>query len=219
MAVTDRRKRERAQRRQGILAAATRVFAQRGVDGASMDAIASEAELGKATLYYYFRTKEELYSAVLAEGTEQFFTGVMAVKGSPDDLAAMVEALLRRYTRFCCDNPALMTLMAPYLASMHWTEHTLQGGHPAGGPPAHPAAPLPIAREELPRHQAFIDDLRRQIAASPWAGNPDGLLEFLNDIFVALAHKHLAGRPTTAEQQVALYVQLIRDYRPAGEQS
>ncbi len=211
MAVTDRRKRERERRRQDILTAATGVFAERGVDGASMDAIATAAELGKATLYYYFKTKEELYGAVLAEGTERFFTGVLAVQRSHDDLATMVAALLRRYTAFCRDNPDLLKLMAPLLAGMHWTERALATGHPEATSP-----PPPVAREQVPHHLEFNTELVRLIGSSTWASQPDALLELLNDIFVALAHKHLAGRAASADRQVDLYVQLIRDYRPAG---
>ena len=48
-----------------ILAAAERVFARRGFDGARMAEIAAEAGLPKANLHYYFGTKERLYRAVL----------------------------------------------------------------------------------------------------------------------------------------------------------
>jgi TetR/AcrR family transcriptional regulator len=48
-----------------ILAAAERVFARRGFDGARMAEIAAEAELPKANVHYHFGTKEKLYRAVL----------------------------------------------------------------------------------------------------------------------------------------------------------
>ncbi len=48
-----------------ILAAAERVFARGGFDGARMNEIATEAGLPKANLHYYFGTKERLYRAVL----------------------------------------------------------------------------------------------------------------------------------------------------------
>jgi AcrR family transcriptional regulator len=49
-----------------IVAAGRRLFMQQGFGGASMDAIAAEAGVSKATLYAYFRSKEELFSHVVA---------------------------------------------------------------------------------------------------------------------------------------------------------
>jgi len=51
--------------RAAILEAAAREFAEHGIAGARTDAIAREARVNKALLYYYFRDKETLYGAVL----------------------------------------------------------------------------------------------------------------------------------------------------------
>ncbi|HEX4086360.1 MAG TPA: TetR/AcrR family transcriptional regulator [Chthoniobacteraceae bacterium] len=55
-----------------ILAAAERVFARDGVDGARIDEIAVEAGVNKALLYYYFKSKERLYEAVIEEHLGEF---------------------------------------------------------------------------------------------------------------------------------------------------
>ena len=49
------------------MAAALVEFAEQGMAGARMDAIAAAAGVNKALLYYYFRSKDELYAAVLDE--------------------------------------------------------------------------------------------------------------------------------------------------------
>src|SRR5271166_3602459 len=51
--------------RAAILQAAAQEFAEHGIAGARTDAIAREARVNKALLYYYFKDKETLYSAVL----------------------------------------------------------------------------------------------------------------------------------------------------------
>jgi TetR/AcrR family transcriptional regulator len=51
--------------RAAILRAAAREFAEHGIAGARTDAIAREAAVNKALLYYYFKDKETLYGAVL----------------------------------------------------------------------------------------------------------------------------------------------------------
>ena len=58
--------------RAAILQAAAREFAEHGIAGARTDAIAQEAHVNKALLYYYFKDKETLYGAVL----DQAFSGL-----------------------------------------------------------------------------------------------------------------------------------------------
>jgi TetR/AcrR family transcriptional regulator len=58
--------------RGAILQAAAREFAEHGIAGARTDAIAREARVNKALLYYYFKDKETLYGAVL----DHAFTGM-----------------------------------------------------------------------------------------------------------------------------------------------
>ena len=60
--------------RAAILKAAAGEFAEHGVAGARTDAIAREAGVNKALLYYYFKDKETLYGAVLDEA----FSGLKA---------------------------------------------------------------------------------------------------------------------------------------------
>jgi TetR/AcrR family transcriptional regulator len=48
-----------------ILVAAEQLFAKRGYDGVSMQQIASDAGISKANIYHHFKSKDELYLAVL----------------------------------------------------------------------------------------------------------------------------------------------------------
>ena len=48
-----------------ILQAALEVFAEKGLTGARVDDIAARTHTAKPTIYYHFRSKEELYAAVL----------------------------------------------------------------------------------------------------------------------------------------------------------
>src|SRR5574337_2168910 len=60
-----RRSRDREQLEQDILAAAKRLFANRGFGGVSLDHVAREVGVSKQNLLYYFPSKEELYRRVL----------------------------------------------------------------------------------------------------------------------------------------------------------
>lgn len=68
MGVVERKEREKIQRRNTIIDAAELVFFKRGIENASMDEVAQEAELSKGTLYLYFKSKEELYRAIILRG-------------------------------------------------------------------------------------------------------------------------------------------------------
>ena len=60
--------------RAAILRAAAEEFAEHGIAGARTEAIAREARVNKALLYYYFKDKETLYGAVL----DNAFSGLKA---------------------------------------------------------------------------------------------------------------------------------------------
>lgn len=66
MSAKDRQ--DRADRtRKKILRAAVREFSSHGLSGARTDAIAQAAAVNKALLYYYFKSKKDLYAAAIEE--------------------------------------------------------------------------------------------------------------------------------------------------------
>ena len=67
-ATTDRKSAERAARKELILQGALTVFKEKGLEGAKIDEIARVSGFGKATLYYYFTSKEEIFNALLLHG-------------------------------------------------------------------------------------------------------------------------------------------------------
>jgi len=72
-----------------ILLAAERIFAEAGLDGARTDGIAAAAGVNKALLYYYFRSKDALFQAVLENHMKAFHGQAMRVlssKGSARDI-------------------------------------------------------------------------------------------------------------------------------------
>ena len=68
MGIIERKEREKEQRRNEIIDAAEKVFFDKGVDNATMDAVAEIAELSKGTLYLYFKNKEDLHFAICMRG-------------------------------------------------------------------------------------------------------------------------------------------------------
>lgn len=61
------------QRRDAILAAARALFCKEPFESIAMTELAAAAGLAKGTLYLYFRTKEEIFLALLARGYSSWF--------------------------------------------------------------------------------------------------------------------------------------------------
>lgn len=62
------KKQEKEQRQNYILDAAEKLFFSRSYDNVSMDDIADEIEMSKATLYLYFKDKESLFFSIVLRG-------------------------------------------------------------------------------------------------------------------------------------------------------
>lgn len=82
---------------ESILAAAKQSFLARGFGAVSMDAIARQASVSKATVYAYFAGKEELFGAVIGRECEDRFAGFTAQELDPRDVAASLFVLGRRF--------------------------------------------------------------------------------------------------------------------------
>src|SRR3954471_15750009 len=82
---------------EAVLAAAERAFLAYGFGVVSMDAIARDAGVSKATVYAHFTSKEELFGSVIARLSEQRFHGFSVDALDPGDIEA---SLLTIATRF-----------------------------------------------------------------------------------------------------------------------
>ena len=80
--ISERQLEERKMRQKRILDGALEVFRTNGLDGATMDEIALKSGFGKATLYYYFHSKEEVFSAILVNGWEAIWTSLEPIIAS-----------------------------------------------------------------------------------------------------------------------------------------
>src|SRR2546421_7561463 len=80
-----------------ILRGARRAFLAAGFGAVSMDAIAREAGVSKATVYAHFGSKEELFGAVIADVAEQRFGGFSALELDPRDVEPSLYTIACRF--------------------------------------------------------------------------------------------------------------------------
>jgi TetR/AcrR family transcriptional regulator len=101
MGIQERKDREREQRKTNIIDCAMKVFLEKGIVNSSMEEIAECAELGKATLYLYFKSKEELVlnvlNNVLGNFNRYIEDRVSKVESAVDKIRMNGEALLDFY--------------------------------------------------------------------------------------------------------------------------
>jgi AcrR family transcriptional regulator len=63
---------EKRNTRLAIIEAAVEVFAQKGFEKATVDEIAAAANVAKGTVFYNFKTKEDIFFSIIEEGTRNF---------------------------------------------------------------------------------------------------------------------------------------------------
>lgn len=90
-----------------ILKAAKNVFLRKGMDGARMQEIADEADINKAMLHYYFRTKEKLFFAIFAEAFQSFFPKIHETLLLDIPFTEKIEIFIDKYIDLLIENPYL----------------------------------------------------------------------------------------------------------------
>jgi len=92
-------------RRAHVLDAARRVFAARGVEGASIREIAREAGYTAGALYSYFDSKEAIYAALVAESLDRLQAEVLAARAPKSQPAKALVAKAQAWFGFYANNP------------------------------------------------------------------------------------------------------------------
>ncbi|MFA5120400.1 TetR/AcrR family transcriptional regulator [Zavarzinia sp.] len=101
------RQRNKAQ----IIAAAEKVFAERGYDGATTAEIAEVAGLAKSNVHYYFGTKEAIYREVIA-GIVDLWLKAFGDITAEDDPAQAIATYIRRKLTYSRKRPLASRIFA-----------------------------------------------------------------------------------------------------------
>ncbi len=83
------------ERKQQILQSATLVFARLGFNKATMDDIVAESGLSKGTLYWYFKSKDEIIIAIL----DGFFNEELGALQAMDSIEGSAKEILNGICR------------------------------------------------------------------------------------------------------------------------
>lgn len=116
-----RKEREYAAHRREILAAAERVFAEKGFFATTMSEIAQEAEFGTGTLYKFFKSKKDLYFTLIDEKTEEINNLVMDELAKEARILEKIEKALKLQFEFIEKNRDFFRIYISERNRFEWT--------------------------------------------------------------------------------------------------
>jgi len=122
LGIAERREREREQIRTRIVEAARDILSEQGLDALSMRGIAERIEYSPATIYLYFRDKNELIRSVVEDGfrrLREVMAEELAVEGPDADARRQHRATGRAYVRFALENTAYFRVMFELPTAAH----------------------------------------------------------------------------------------------------
>ncbi len=114
MGIAERRERDKEALRTRIVEAARDIVSEKGLDALSMRTIAERIEYSPATIYLYFRDKNELLGEVIRAGFETMGTYIEAELnnvGAASNPMDQHRALGRAYANFALENTAYFRVM------------------------------------------------------------------------------------------------------------
>jgi AcrR family transcriptional regulator len=108
----------KAQRREALLGAAARYFAERGFNGVSIEDLGSAVGMSGPAVYRHFESKQALLAAILIDvSRELLHGGTEVVERAPDGELAL-RALVEFHVRFALNNPDVIRVQDRDLDSL-----------------------------------------------------------------------------------------------------
>lgn len=104
---------EKLAKRQSILDAAQKLYLQNSRELPSVSRIAEASGLAKGTVYLYFRTKEEIFLALLDEQFHSLLQSILTLFDAPQtSTGVLIDTFLEAYVAFLRDEPGFLRLAA-----------------------------------------------------------------------------------------------------------
>ncbi|EGW41494.1 TetR/AcrR family transcriptional regulator [Desulfosporosinus sp. OT] len=108
----DGREQRSEESRARILNSATKIFAEKGLDGSRIDEIAEDAGINKRMLYHYYGSKEDLYVEVLRYNYHKIYALGKNAFNLGYDPKENVTRAIRTYFYFLAENDSFVRLIS-----------------------------------------------------------------------------------------------------------
>jgi len=100
-----------------ILKAATQLFAEQGYDGAKMDDLCARTGANKASIYYHFKDKANLYEVVLTRLFKSIVDQVITQVDAQQEVVAKLDALIETFAKTTYQNKQMPATLMREIAS------------------------------------------------------------------------------------------------------
>ena len=110
MGVAERKERHKEDLKKDILTAAKQLFTEKGFEATSIRAIAEKIEYSPATIYLYYKDKNEIVHALHQDGFHLLMQHFSKIDFSQPAFARLI-ALGRAYMQFAFEHPDVYTLL------------------------------------------------------------------------------------------------------------
>lgn len=110
MGITERKEREKQEMRQRIIDAAMHMFLEDGYNKTSIRNIAEAIEYSPATIYLYYKDKDELLYEVQRQAFDKLYENFEREASDPDPWTRLKQ-ICKSYVRFGLENEELYDLM------------------------------------------------------------------------------------------------------------
>ena len=95
-----------------ILEAAKQVFTEKGLVMTKMSDIANIAGISRTSLNYYYRSKENLFQAIIGQVAELFWPDLETVLEADLSVSEKIEGIVEKYTNMLISNPLIPQFMS-----------------------------------------------------------------------------------------------------------
>lgn len=103
--------------RENISAVADRLFSENGIEKTTMDDIARVAEYSKATLYVYFKSKDEIFHYIVLKGMKLLHEQLEKTLTNNEDTLDAYYAMCNTLAEYCSQHPLYFQSILETIAS------------------------------------------------------------------------------------------------------
>ena len=181
-----------------ILRAAELMFLMKGFNNSSMDEIADLANLGKGTIYYYFRSKDEIFLSIIKREADKVYEEIVKRVSKEKSLYEIVKEIISFYLEYFSKNQTFLRLFFPCIAGL-----------------------IKIEKEELlkeytksyRKHLKFIKTIiSKKIEEERKTFSLKSLLNLINVFQIGIGLKLLEGKEKEAKESLRLFLKIIKKF-------
>lgn len=188
----------RQERVKRILKAAEMIFLRNGFNNSSMDEIANMANLGKGTIYYYFKGKEEIFFTILEREANTIYKEIVKRISGKEPLYKIIRKVMFFYVEYFSKKPAFLRLFFPCIAGLIKIENKKQWEK---------------YKRSYGKHFQFIRMIISQkIKEERIPISSKGLLNFINVIQIGIGLKLLEGKEKEVKDFLRIFLKIVKKF-------